>query len=227
MMSRAVAVTTTPYAGRMKRKATFCGLLVTLLAWLGPANGHENQEFHLVGASFCVDPASVQVALDLPSQTRTAAAHKVLTRELSEMLETTLDRSQVAFEVRDRCDAATGYTLLVADVHYLDPKNYVGFGKQAHNYNLFLQVGGYDAAASVELVQQLSDNRYNAYLSEIHAEGDEGKPFEPFVIGEGVKLVQGLAAYWWEDNPRRDPQATLLPPVLGGLTALLTGGATW
>lgn len=211
----------------MKRTVGLCGLLVTLLFWWSPTYAHENQAFHLGGTTFCVDPASVQVALELPSRTRTAAAKTILERDLAQMLRTTLARSGVAFEVRERCAGARDYTLLVAEVRYLDPKSYVGFGKQAHTYTLLLQVGGYAAAPSVALTQQLPSNRYNAWLSEIYAEGDEGRPFEPFVVGEGRKLAQGLTAYWWEDNPRRSLRAALLPPLLGSTLALVSGATVW
>ena len=217
----------TPYAGQVKRTAVLCRLLVTLAWWSSPAYAHEDQEFHLAGASFCVDPASVQVALELPSRERTASAQKVLRRDLLKMLETTLDRGGVAYEVKERCTDARDYTLLVADVRYLDPRNYIGFGERAHNYSLFLQVGGYADAPSAQLLEQLPTANYSAYLSEIYAEGDEGKPFEPFVVSEGSRLVQGMTAYWWEDNPRRGLRSMLLPPLLGSTLALLSGVSAW
>lgn len=217
----------TPYAGGVKRTAGLRRLLIALACWSSLAYAHEEQEFHLAGASFCVDPASVQVALDLPSRERTASAQKVLERDLLELLETTLDRAGVAFDVRDRCAGARDYTLLVADVRYLDPKSYIGFGKGAHTYSLFLQIGGYTEALSARLLEQLPTTNYSAYLSEIYAEGDEGRPFEPFLVSEGSRLVQGLTAYWWEDNPRRSLRVTLLPPLLGGALALLSGASAW
>ena len=217
----------TPYAGRVKRTAGISSLLVALALWASLAYAHEDQEFHLAGATFCVDPASVQVELELPNRARAESAQTILERNLTQMLTATLERSGVTFEIQDSCAQATDYTLLVANVRYLDPKNYVGFGKQAHSYALFLQVGGYTSAVSVELTQQLPSNRYTAYLSEIYAEGDEGRPFEPFVVDEGVKVVQALTAYWWEDNPRRSLQALLLPPLVGTFLALLSGVAIW
>lgn len=143
------------------------------------------------------------------------------------MLKAALDRSGVAYEVKERCTDARDYMLLVADVRYLDPKTYIGFGKQAHNYNLSLQVGGFTAERSPDRVQPLLTNNYDAYLSDIYAEGDEGKPFEPFVVGEGTKLVRGMTAYWWEDNPRRNLRSPLLLPLLGGMLALLSGVSVW
>jgi hypothetical protein len=198
-----------------------------LACWSSPAYAHEGQEFHLAGATFCVDPASVQVSLDLPSRERTASARKVLERDLLKMLEATLERGGVAFDVRDRCADARDYTLLVADVRYLDPRNYIGFGDGAHTYTLSVQIGGYTDAPSVQLLEQLPTTNYHAYLSEIYAEGDEGKPFEPFVVSEGSRLVQGMTAYWREDNPRRSLRAALLPPLLGGALALLSGASAW
>ena len=106
------------------------------------------------------------------------------------------------------------------------PETYVGFGEQAYNYNLFLQVGGYDDAASVQLTQQLPTDRYNAFLSEIYAEGNN-RPFEPFLVGEGSELVQELATFWWEDNPLKSFRAELLPPLLGGTLALLSSVGAW
>lgn len=211
----------------MKRTAGLCGLLIALICWSVPANAHEDQEFHLAGATFCVDPASAQVALDLPSRERTASAQKILKRDLMKMLTATLDRSGVAYEVKERCTAARDYTLLVADVRHLDPETYIGFGEGAHTYSLFLQIGGYTDAVSVQLLEQLPTTNYSAYLSEIYAEGDEGRPFEPFVVSEGARLVQGVAAYWWEDNPRRSLRVALLPPLLGGTLALLSGASVW
>lgn len=213
-----------PSTGRMKRTARLCGLLVALTGWSGPASAHENQEFHLAGARFCVDPASAQAVLDLPNPARAASSRKVLERDLLAALTAALARGGAAYEVRDRCAGARDYALLVADVRYLDPETYVGFGDGAHNYNLFLQVGGYRGAAAVRRDRRLPDNRYNAWLSEIYAEGDAGGPFEPFVVGEAARLVGGLAAFWWEDNPRRNRRAVLLPPLLGGALALLVGG---
>lgn len=227
MKRRAQQEHATPYAGPVKRTVGLCGLFIALACWSSPVGTHEGQEFHLPGASFCVDPASVQVRLNLPSQERTASAQKVLKRDLLEMLETTLDRAGVAYEVRDRCAGARDYTLLVADVRYLDPETYIDFGKGAHTYSLYLQVGGYTDAASAQLLEQLPTTNYSAYLSEIYAEGDEGKPFEPFVVSEGSRLVQGVTAYWWEDNPRLDLRATLLPPLLGGMLALQSGVSAW
>ena len=210
-----------------RRTAPLCGLLVALTCWAGPAHAHENQDFHLAGTRFCVDPASAQAVLDLPSPARAASSRKVLERDLLETLTAALARSGVAYEVRDRCAGAPDYALLVADVRYLDPATYVGFGDGAHNYTLFLQVGGYRGAAAVRRDGRLLTNRYNAWRSEIYAEGDAGRPFEPFVVGEAARLVGGLAAYWWEDNPRRNLRAALLPPLLGGALALIVGGALW
>lgn len=217
----------TLYAGRVNRTAGPLGFLVVIALWLGTVSAHEDQQFHLADATFCVDPASVQVVLDLPSPERTASAQKVLKPDLMKMLTATLDRSQVAYEVKERCTDARDYILLVADVRYLDPRNYSGFGEGAHNYNLFLQIGGYTDAPSVQLLEQLSTNNYSAYLGEIYAEGDEGKPFEPLVVSEGSRLVQGLTAYWWQDNPRRSLRAALLPPLSGGTLALLSGASVW
>lgn len=216
-----------PYAGRVNRTAGPLGFLIVIALWLGTASAHEDQEFHLADAKFCVDPASVQVVLDLPSPERTASAQKVLKRDLMKMLTATLDHSGVAYEVKERCTDARNYALLSADVRYLDPETYIGFGEGAHNYSLFLQVGGYADAPSAQLLEQLPTSNYSAYLGEIYAEGDEGKPFEPLVVSEGSKLVQGLTAYWWEDNPRRSLRAVLLPPLLGGTLALLSGVAAW
>lgn len=227
MKRRASGGRATPYAGRVKRTAGLRGLLVALACCSSPAYAHEDQEFHLAGATFCVDPASVQVALELPSRERTASARNVLERDLLKMLEATLERGGVAFNVRDRCAGARDYMLLVADVRYLDPRNYVGFGEGAHNYSLSLQVGGYAGAPSAQLLEQLPTINYRAYFGEIYAEGDEGKPFEPFVVSEGSRLVQGMTAYWREDNPRRGLRAALLPPLLGGALALLSGASAW
>ncbi len=217
----------TSYAMPVIRTAGLWSGLVSVVCWFSVASGHENQAFHLAGASFCVDPASVQVVLELPDPQPTASAQKALKRDLSKMLEATLSRSQVAYRVLDRCTDARDYTLLVADVRYLDPETYVGFGTQAYNYNLFLQIGDYDDAASVQRTQQLPTDRYNAFLSEIYVEGDEDRPFKRFVVREGSELVQRLAAYWWEDNPRRSFRATLLPPLLGTAFALLGGVSVW
>ena len=213
----------TSYAISVIRTAGLWSVLVLVVCWFSVARGHENQEFHLAGTNFCVDPASVQVVLDLPGPQQPASTQKALKRDLSKMLEAALSSSQVSYRVLNSCADVRDYTLLVADVRYLDPETYVGFGEQAYNYNLFLQVGDYDDAASVQRTQQLPTDRYNAFLSEIYVEGDEGRPFEPFVVREGSELVQGLAAYWWEDNPRRSFRATVLPPLLGIVLALLSG----
>ena len=146
----------------MKRTARLCGVLVALTCWVGPASAHENQEFHLAGARFCVDSASAQAVLDLPSPARAASSRKVLERDLLAALTAVLARAGAAYEVRERCAGARDYALLVADVRYLDPETYVGFGDGAHNYNLFLQVGGYRGAAAVRRDRRLPDNRYNA-----------------------------------------------------------------
>ena len=209
------------------RTAGFYGALVALACWSGTAAAHQEQAFHLAGAQFCVDPASAQAVLDLPSPARAASSRRVLERDLFGALTAALARGGVAYEVRDRCAGAPDYALLVADVRYLDPKTYVGFGDGAHNYTLFLQIGGYRGAAAVRRDRRLPDNRYNAWLSEIYAEGDAGGPFEPFVVGEAARLAGGLAAFWWEDNPRRSLRAALLPPLLGGALALIVGGVLW
>lgn len=130
----------------MKSRANFCTMLAVLACWPGVAAAHEDGEFHLAGATFCVYPASVQIALDLPSPKRTVSARETLERDLLGMLEDALDRSGVAFDVIDRCTGTSHYTLLVADVRHLDPRTYVGFGKGAHNQSLSLQVGGYTDA---------------------------------------------------------------------------------
>ena len=226
-MKRSVAARqAAPYTNRVKW-AAHCGVLLALTCWAGLASAHENQEFHLAGARFCVDSASAQVVLDLPSPARAAGSRSRLERDLLEALTAALARGGVAYEVRDRCVGARDYALLVADVRYLDPATYVGFGDGAHNYTLFLQVGGYRGVAAVRRDRRLLTNRYNAWLSEIYAEGDAGRPFEPFVVGEAARLAGGLAAFWWEDNPRRSLRAARLPPLLGGALALLVGGALW
>jgi hypothetical protein len=119
-------------------KSVLWNLLPVLACGPGVVSAHEGQEFHLAGATLCVDSASVQVALNLPSRARTASSQMSMKCDLLKMLTTTLDRGGVAYEVRKRCEGVRDYTVLVADVRYLDPEHYVGFGEGAHNYSLSL-----------------------------------------------------------------------------------------
>lgn len=152
-----------------------------------------------------------------------AALERRLLPWVLDELKAAMNRSQVIHKIKERCTDSHNYTLLVADIRYLGPKTYIGFGEGAYNYTLSLKTSGYADPSSVKRAQGLSTNTYNAFLSEIYAEGDEGRLFEPFVVSEGSELVQELTAYWWEDNPRRSRRATLLPPLLGGALALLSG----
>lgn len=188
------------------------------------AQAHEDQAFHLAGVRFCVDPASVQVQLELPSPARTRSAERALKAELQAALAVTLARSQVSHLLQDSCSSSRAYTRLLAEVRYLDPETYIGFGQRSYSYTLSLQVGTFAGRKSAEGVEQLPTPTYSAFVSDIYPEAEE-RPFEPFVAHEGERLVQGLAAYWWEDNPQRPLRATLLPPLLGSLLALLSGAA--
>ena len=214
--------------GRMRWRWAFGLFLLGLLGGSSPATAHEDAPFHLGGARLCVDPASVQVALALGTrQAGAAAAYTLLRRDLTAMLTATLARSGVTYRIEESCAGAADYTLLKADVRYLDPATYLGFGRDAHNYNLFVQVGGYDAPAAVARNGFLPTYRYTASLSEIYTRDDTDAALGPFVVGEGEKLVGALTAFWWEDNPRLGLRAALLPPLLGTVLALVSGGVVW
>lgn len=204
------------------RAARLAAIFLALTCSLNAA-AHEDQAFHLAGARFCIDPASVQVTLELPNLERITSTRQLLAADLGKLLEATLKRAGVDYSVQGRCARARDYIVLAADVRYLDPETYRGFGKDAYSYTLVLQVGCYAATSA----QQLPESRYTAFLSDIYAQGYNGRPFEPFVAGEGEKLVQGLTAYWWEDNPPRTLGATLLPPLLGTVLALLCSMVVW
>lgn len=206
-------------------------LLFTIATWVIAewtvlASAHEDQAFHLAGMRFCIDPKSVHVALEVPDAARLQASEQLLREELLATLTATLQRSQVAYEALDSCERSEHYLLLVADVRYLDPKVYLGFGDQSYNYNLVLQVGDFVDEGSARELQPLPNGKYDAYLGEIYAE-TESRPFEPFVVRQGAQLVNDLGAYWWEDNPPRTSRLALLPPLLGSVLALLSAAAVW
>lgn len=186
------------------------------------AGAHEDAEFHLAGLTFCVDTDSVQVDLELPDAPRRATAQAALTRSLAEQLEAVFARTGVAAAFQASCAGSRAYTILTADVRYLDPESYVGFGNQPYNYTLFVQVGRHNGMAALEALGHLPDNQYNAWVSEIYAEGDAGRPFEQFVPEQAAPLIGGLTSYWWEDNPIRAGGSRLAPPLIGGVLALAT-----
>lgn len=180
-------------------------------------------EFHLAGMTLCVDPESVQARLDIPNQSRAGTAHTELTRALTERLEYIFSHTGTDADFLPSCTGSETYTLLTAEVRYMDPEIYVRYGRQPYSYTLSIQVGRHSSPEELRALGMLPDNQYFAHTSDTFPEGDSELTFEQFVPWQAPPLIGQLASHWLEDNPVRSRWAWLTPAFAGGVLALSTG----
>lgn len=198
---------------------------------LGQAGAHGQQLSDLRGVTLCLDPASVQVTFEEMAPARAARARGEIESALTQSLGSALKAAWVRHEVRASCEGRPGLTRLQADVRYLNPRNYVGFGDPAYSFQVILIVG--DLAALQGTAQSAGAARgFEVDWADIHSESRTGQPFEPVVLGWGEEQVRDLVVAWRRDNPSLAERITWQGPLTLGLLGLgvgtlLTGAGLW
>ena len=206
---------------KIRRPLQYAALLAACL--LSASLAHEQMDNHLARTALCADSDSVRAVVETPVQQRGRTAETTITRRLGETLGTMLAASEV--EIRDdSCRGADGYIVLSADVRYLDPESYIGFGTDPYTYEVSLRVGAYVNREA----EMLKSVQYAARTSDIYPEGDRDAPLEEEIVAQGRTLTRRLISFWWEDNPRRGSVWVMYrPQIFGVALTLLTIGVTW
>lgn len=186
------------YAERMNPSAARA--LVLTVAVLGGALAHgESPVVNLRGAVLCLDPASVQLRFEDTPAARQEPV-RVVKDTLSRSLTAGLRAGRVRHEVRASCLGHVAPVRILAEVRYLNPRNYVGFGDPAYSYTLTVRVGspgGFPASGVLAPVIQFASS-----LSDIHSEARTGKSVANLLTGLGQVQVQDLVRAWQKDNPQ-------------------------
>ncbi|GBF04641.1 hypothetical protein DAERI_020238 [Deinococcus aerius] len=200
-------------------------------ALLGQAGAHGQQLSDLRGVTLCLDPASVGVTFEELAPARAARARQEIEPALRQSLGSALKAAGVRHEVRASCTGQPGMTRWEADVRYLNPRNYVGFGDPAYSYQVFLFVGD-PASVQLSAPGAGSARGFAVDWADIHSESRTGQPFEPVVLRWGEEQMRDLVVAWRRDNPtlaeRFARQGPLTLGLLGlGLGTLLTGAGLW
>ncbi|MBB5234313.1 hypothetical protein [Deinococcus budaensis] len=207
-------------------------LSLTCAALLGVAGAHGEEASDLRGVTLCLDGASVQVKVEEMPSARAAQVQRELASALTQSLTSTLKRAKVRHQVRPSCEGRRGLTHLQAEVRYLNPRTYVGFGDPAYSYQVALRVTD-PPASRPGLAQATGTAReFQAAWSDIHSEARTVRAFAPVVAGWGEETVRDLVLVWRRDNPslaeRLAQQGPLTLGLLGvGVGTLIAGAGLW
>lgn len=160
----------------------------------------ESPVVNLRGAVLCLDPTSVRLNVEDTPAARQAPIRAV-SRTIHRALVTALKAGGVRYAARASCRGSPASTLVLIDVRYLNPKNYVGFGDPAYSYTLSLQVGPgperpAPAAAKNTAIQFASS------WSDIHSEARTKQSVATMLAALGKTQAQDLVRAWRKDNPR-------------------------
>lgn len=160
----------------------------------------ESPVVNLRGAVLCLDPTSVRLNIeDTPAARRGPV--QAVGQAVRRALVTSLKAGGVRYETRASCRGSPASTLVLIDVRYLNPKNYVGFGDPAYSYTLSLQVGpgpGRPAAATGKNTAV----QFASSWSDIHSEARTKQSVATMLTALGKTQAQDLMRAWRKDNPR-------------------------
>lgn len=177
------------------------GLAWICWAWIvaclpGGALAHgETVPPDLGRVALCTAASSVRVVFEDMGSWGQHLAKPRLERALRQRLNDALAKAGVARVRSASCQSRDAALQLVANVRYLDPKHYVGFGDPAYSYSLSLSV------TRAPLVAGKTALRFAAGHSDIHSETRTGRKFEGVVAEWGAELVGDLAQAWRKANP--------------------------
>lgn len=215
-----------------RRPAGALGATIWVAAWIaGTAFAHGVGRAELTGTRPCVDARSLELVFEGLDAERRARARAVLHADLGGMPAALLSAAGVALERAHACLSGSDALRLRAEVRYLDPERYRGFGDPAYSYTLTLRVGpppGVESGAEsgaelgVEPDGDVLAPAFVAGRSDIHSEPRDGGPFERQLAWAARELLADLALAWHDDNPARPPWwhwRRWSGPVVGALGA--------
>ncbi len=202
----------------MSRPLLRARLLLAAL-WSGFALAHGQTVSQLGGRTLCLDASSVQVRLEGVTAPQHGGAQSQLERALRRALLNGLSASGVRHEVRASCRGSAAFARLSAEVRYLDPQHYLGYGDSAYSYGVGIWVGAWEGPAQTRGAADL----FNAFWSDIHAESPAKGPFEPVVAAWGEEQVRDLAVAWHADNKPLLERLSEAPPLWLGVVGALIG----
>lgn len=157
-----------------------------------PALAHgETLRPELRQVTLCTAPSSVRVVFGDMASPGQRQAQVRLERALQAALGRGLQTAGVRRRPQTSCARSDAGVRLVAQVRYLNPKTYVGFGDPAYSYSLSLTVARPGTAGP----------RFVASHSDIHSESRTGRSFETEVVRWGAELLDDLATAWRKANP--------------------------
>ncbi len=154
---------------------------------------------NLRGAVLCLEPGSVRLNFgDTPAARR--GPIRGVGQTIQRALVTSFRAGGVRYETRASCGASPASTLVLIDVRYLNPKNYVGFGDPAYSYTLSLQVGPGQERPAAATAKNTAIQFVSSW-SDIHSEARTGKTVTTMLAALGRTQAQDLVRAWRKDNP--------------------------
>lgn len=175
--------------------------LIAALLGAGALAHGESPVVNLRGARPCLDSTSVRLSLSGTPAARRGPIRKV-GLGLGGLVSAALRAGGVPHETRASCRDSAAYTLVMLDVRYLDPRQYVGFGNPAYSYLLSLQVGP-GAGRPVPAAARTTAIQFSSVWSDIHSESRTGQPVARMLSALGRTQAQDLVRAWRGDNPGR------------------------
>lgn len=131
------------------------------------------------------------------------SAQPRLERQLRSAFIRELQRAGVTRIAAVSCAGRDARVQLLANVRYLNPKQYQGFGDPAYSYSVHLTV------ARKQTPGGKSTPRFTAMTSDIHSEAQTRRKFEIVVAEWGAELAGDLSEAWQKANPKpKAPSAT-------------------
>lgn len=207
--------------GKLRAVKPVPGLLALLLVGLaGNALSHGETTSDLSGVSLCVDARAAQVTLEELPAARAAGVQARLASGLRQSLLNALKDTQIPYDAPPSCQGRSGMTQIRAEVRYLDPQTYQGFGDPAYSYAVMVRVSG-----PPDPPQAQPKRGFSAGYSEIHSESRTGRPFEAVVGQWAGELSSDLAQVWQRGHPTLMGRVVQAWPV--GLTAGIALLTAW
>lgn len=174
-------------------------LTAGLLGSCALAHG-ESPVVNLKGAVLCLDPTSVRLSFEDTPAARLGPIRGI-GQTVNRVMVNTLKAAGVPYQVQSSCRKSPAFTLILVNVRYLNPRNYVGFGDPAYSYTLSLQVGPAEGSPAAATAKNTAI-QFASSWSDIHSEARTGKPVAKMLAVLGQTQAQDLVRAWKKDNPK-------------------------
>ena len=209
----------TPQACRFQAVLRRCGLGFVFV--LSGAAAHGVSYNNLGNLTLCLDPNTVQVAVESADPVLDTLYRGAVAERLRKALGKTLTQYRVPFEEKASCADAAGYVYTLFYVHWLYPEQ----EEPRFVYAATLQVGAF-LTVTPDPETALPDERFYAYTAAQLFEGDLDEPFQRLLPADNEQMMTELATAWWDDRSYQQELRQARQRALLLRLSWLSGGVT-